>query len=223
MASKVILSICVVSLLKTCCVYGGKSVNEEFQKSQIVPDVVAKAPGSQLDVLFDCGSIDLGNTFTALQVRNRPTVSWKNAKPNELYTLIMTDPGAIEGRNQNDKEWHHWIVGNIPGNDVDKGDILTSFFPSGPPKGSGVHRYVFLFYKQSGKLDFKNQIKLGAYQIDGRYPFSTLDFAKKHNLGEAVAGNYYLTSWDESVEELFKLINDSQLKAPPMDQFKQFK
>lgn len=223
MTSKVILSIFAVTLLETCCVFGGKSVDEEFQKLQIVPDVVAKAPGSQLDVLFDCGSIDLGNTFTALQVRNRPTVSWKNAKPNELYTLIMTDPGAIEGRNPNDKEWHHWIVGNIPGNDVDKGDILTSFFPSGPPKDSGVHRYVFLLYKQSGKLDFKNQIKLGAYQIDGRSPFSTFDFAKKHNLGEAVAGNFYLTSWDESVEELTKLINESQLKAPPMEQFKQFK
>ncbi|CAO1342353.1 unnamed protein product [Diamesa serratosioi] len=219
MTSKVILSICVVTLFKTCSIFGDKSVDEEFQRLQIVPDVVPKSPESQLDVLFDCGSIDLGNTFTALQVRNRPTVSWKNAKPNELYTLVMTDPGAIKGRNPNDKEWHHWIVGNIPGNDVDKGDILTSFLPSGPPKDSGSHRYVFLLYKQSGKLDFKNQIKLGAYQMDGRSPFSTLDFAKKHNLGEAVAGNFYLTSWDESVEELTKLINESQLKAPPMEQF----
>lgn len=220
MTSKVILSIFVVTLLKTCCIFGAKSVDEEFQKSQIVPDVVAKAPGSQLDVLFDCGSINLGNTFTPLQVRNRPTVTWKNAKPNELYTLIMTDPGAIEGRNPNDKEWHHWIVGNIPGNDVDKGDILTSFCPSGPPKDSGVHRYVFLLFKQSGKLDFKNQIKLGAYQIEGRDLFSTHDFARKHNLAEAIAGNFYLASWDESVEELTKLMNESQLKAPPIEQFK---
>lgn len=49
-------------------------------------------------------------------------------------------------------EWHHWLVVNIPGNDIGKGETLSEYVGSGPPKGTGLHRYVMLVYKQPGKL-----------------------------------------------------------------------
>lgn len=33
-------------------------------------------------------------------------------------------------------EWHHWLVGNIPGSDIAKGEVLTQYVGAGPPEGS---------------------------------------------------------------------------------------
>lgn len=41
---------------------------------------------------------------------------------------------------------------NIPGNDVAKGQTLSEYVGSGPPKGTGLHRYVMLVYKQPGRI-----------------------------------------------------------------------
>ena len=176
-------------------------VEEKFKSSKIVDDLLPTPPDSLLDVEFECGLPSLGNKFTPLQVRNRPKVSWKSADEAENYTLIMTD---AEGK----KEWLHWLTGNIPGNNIAKGDQLTSFFPSAPPKNSGEHRYVFLFYKQPAKINFQGHVKIPTFETEERDKFSTKSFVEKYKLGTPVAGNFYLASWDESVEEMYKLIED---------------
>ena len=32
-------------------------------------------------------------------------------------------------------EWHHWLVVNIPNNDISSGETLSEYVGSGPPKG----------------------------------------------------------------------------------------
>ncbi len=61
----------------------------------------------------------------------------------------------------------HWIVANIPGGDVHKGEEISKYAGAGPPKGSGLnlefpnlmivglHRYVFLLFEQKGKIEVK--------------------------------------------------------------------
>jgi large subunit ribosomal protein L38 len=45
--------------------------------------------------------------------------------------------------------------GNIPGNQIDKGETLCSYLPPFPANGSGWHRCVFLLYKhQNGPINF---------------------------------------------------------------------
>lgn len=34
-------------------------------------------------------------------------------------------------------EFKHWLVVNIPGNDLKKGEELAAYVGSGPPKGTG--------------------------------------------------------------------------------------
>jgi phosphatidylethanolamine-binding protein (PEBP) family uncharacterized protein len=46
-------------------------------------------------------------------------VTW-NSKGSELYTLILTDPDAPSRRSPTQREWRHWLVMNIPGNDLQK-------------------------------------------------------------------------------------------------------
>lgn len=76
-----------------------------------------------------------------------------------LFVIIWlyefsTDPDAPSRAKPEFREWHHWLVGNIPGNDVGKGETLSEYVGSGPPQGTGLHRYVFLVYKQNDKINF---------------------------------------------------------------------
>lgn len=48
----------------------------------------------------------------------------------------MTDPDAPSRKEPKFREWHHWLVVNIPGNDITKGDTLSEYIGSGPPKVS---------------------------------------------------------------------------------------
>lgn len=183
-----------------------QNVDEKFRASKIVDDVLTRPPDSQLEVIFDCGVTTLGNEFTPLQVQNRPKIEWKSAKENEFYILIMID---AEGKN---KEWLHWLVVNIPEMNLDKGYELTSFFPSAPTINSGEHRFVFFLFKQPGKIDFQGHVKISTFQMDGRGNFSTKNFAETYKLGTPVAGNFYLASFDESCNEMFKLVDDYEKK-----------
>lgn len=98
----------------------------------------------------------MGNELTPTQVKDVPTVKW-NADANKFYTLCMTDPDAPSRKDPKFREWHHWLVGNIPGGRVDDGETLSAYVGSGPPQGTGLHRYVFLIYEQKEKLNFNEK------------------------------------------------------------------
>lgn len=94
----------------------------------------------------------LGNELTPTQVKDKPIVSW-DAENCSYYTLMLVDPDAPTRANPTDREFRHWLVVNIPGNAVGLGDEVTGYIGSGPPEGSGLHRYVLLIYKQPyGKI-----------------------------------------------------------------------
>lgn len=67
----------------------------------------------------------------------------------------------------------------------------------------GLHRYVFLAYKQPGKItpDEPRHSRTSAKQ---RNNFKIRDFATKYNLGEPVAGNFFQAEWDDYVPKLYE-------------------
>lgn len=95
------------------------------------------------------------------------------------------------------------MVGNIPGNDISKGEVLSDYVGSGPPPETGLHRYVFLIYKQSGKLSF-DEPRLTNRSGDNRGGFKIQNFVEKYNLGTPVAGNFYQAEYDDYVPILYK-------------------
>ncbi|OZC05866.1 phosphatidylethanolamine-binding protein [Onchocerca flexuosa] len=82
------------------------------------------------------------------------------------------------------------LVINIPGQNVSSGTVLSDYIGSSPPKGTGLHRYVFLVYKQPGNI---RNIQHGHLTTSGknRANFKIVKFAKKHHLGNPVAGNFF--------------------------------
>ena len=65
---------------------------------------------------------------------------------NNLYTLIMYDPDAVNGNHV------HWLVTNI-NNNIKNGKILLPYQGPAPPAKTGKHRYMFELYKQSEMLN----------------------------------------------------------------------
>jgi len=55
--------------------------------------------------------------------------------------VIYSDPDA----GPNLKEFHHWLVGNIPGAEVSTGEILTAYVGSATPPKTG--KYIFFKFK----------------------------------------------------------------------------
>lgn len=109
----------------------------------------------------------MGNELTPTQVQNVPiSIEWP-AEKDSLYTLVLTDPDAPSRLQPKYREWHHWLVVNIPGNDIASGETLSEYVGSGPPKGTGLHRYVMLVYKQPGRIT-PNETKLTNKSGEGR-------------------------------------------------------
>lgn len=100
----------------------------------------------------------------------------------------------------------HWRVVNIPKTDISKGDSLTAYVGSGAPKGTGLHRYIFLVYKQQGETEFELP-RVSNRSREGRRNFNTRKFAAEYNLGSPVAGNFFQAEYDDYVPKLHKQLN----------------
>ncbi|CAG2110105.1 unnamed protein product, partial [Medioppia subpectinata] len=141
-------------------------------------------------------TVNLGNELTPTQVKDQPLVEWP-VTPGTLYTLAMIDPDAPSRISPTMRSVKHWLVVNIPDANITAGDILAGFIGSGPGKGSGLHRYITLIYKQTNRIEglVRNDT------IPSRLGFNMTKFALDHKLGEPVSGNFYHSQWDTYVDE----------------------
>lgn len=142
-----------------------------------------------------------GNELTPTQVKDQPKVEW-SSDPDSYYTLFMVDPDAPRRTEPTYRSVCHWFVGNIPGGNIDEGDHRIAFIGSGPPQGSGLHRYVFLIYKQNGKIDLSDAPRTSNRSRNNRLNFQHKDYVKKYGLTELVAGNFYQAQYDDYVPTL---------------------
>ncbi len=120
----------------------------------------------------------------------------------------MTDPDAPSRKEPTRGEIKHWLVVNIPGFQISKGETLAAYRGSGPSLGSGFHRYVFLVYKQPGILAH-TETPVGNRSREGRVNFKIRDFAKKYNLGEPIAANFYEAQYDDYVPSFHSQFTDN--------------
>jgi len=153
---------------------------------KVVPDVVDSFTKQfALDISYGSHHVSQGNELNPTSAAHRPTVNYQG-KEDYLYTLAMVDPDAPSRENPKVREWRHWVVVNIPGKDVSQGDVLSSYAPPTPPKGTGLHRYVFVLYEQQDTLN------IDPLDDNARGKWRLREFAKKHHIGTPVALNFFL-------------------------------
>ncbi|XP_058830231.1 large ribosomal subunit protein mL38 [Topomyia yanbarensis] len=128
-----------------------------------------------------------------------------------LWTLVLTNPDGHFS--ENDKEYCHWFVANIPNGDVAKGDKIVSYLQPIPPKGTGYHRHVFVLYKQEKQLDM-NEYKIDEVDVDlAARTFKTFDFYRKYQDDITPAGlAFFQSDWDASLIEFYH--NVLKMKHP---------
>ncbi|XP_055927951.1 protein D3-like isoform X2 [Argiope bruennichi] len=147
--------------------------------------------------------VNLGTELTPTQVKDPPTHLCWPTEEGALYTVCLTDPDAPSRANPKYREWHHWLVVNIPGTEVSDGIVMSEYVGAGPPQGTGFHRYVLMIYKQPGPIN-PDEKRLTNTSGDHRGNFKISNFARKYNLGEPVAGNFFQAKWDSYVPKLYE-------------------
>lgn len=142
-----------------------------------------------------------GNTIKPSEASTQPNVEFAS-KPEDLWTLVLTNPDG--NLYDNDAECLHWFVGNIPGGDVSKGEVICDYLQPFPPKGTGYHRLIFLLFKQEHRVDFsKYQKQSPCLQLRER-TFSTLDFYRELQDEITPAGvAWFQSDWDSSLTKVF--------------------
>uniref|UniRef100_T1IIP5 Phosphatidylethanolamine-binding protein n=1 Tax=Strigamia maritima TaxID=126957 RepID=T1IIP5_STRMM len=179
------------------------STLKTMEEHGVVPDVIDAAPQGILEIKFGNHELKMGNILTPTQVQNKPTHIFYVAESGAFYTLYMTDLDVPSRKEPKCRECNHWLIINIPGNEVSKGDVLSDYIGSGPLQGTGLHRYVYLVYKQQNKIT-SDEPKLENNSLEKRSNFKIKNFAKKYNLGEPIAGNFYQAEWDDYVPKLYE-------------------
>lgn len=178
-----------------------------MEAHKVVPDVIDEAPPKAVSVVYENGAkVNFGNELTPTEVKSKPSVKWE-AQQNVYHAIVMVDPDAPSREDPKLGPVNHWLVVNIVGNDVSTGDEIAAYVSSGPPEGSGLHRYVFLVYQQPKKLEV-DEPRSSATSVKSRFRFNLQKFAEKYGLGKAIAGNFYQAQWDPFVDELMQSLTD---------------
>ena len=111
-----------------------------------------------MEILYN--NTNVSNQFlTPQETQNKPIVTLKGLDYNKIYTLIMYDPNAVGGN------YIHWIVTNIYENNFELGNEILQYYGPHPPKGSGIHNYIFSLYETNNNttkniIPNKRQIEL---------------------------------------------------------------
>lgn len=79
------------------------------------------------------------------------------------------------------------------------GDVLADYLGPLPSESGGWHRFVFLVYRQPGRIEPATLPRAGPCDWAARARFSAKRFAQLHRLERPRAINYFVTRFDSSV------------------------
>ncbi|XP_038067956.1 39S ribosomal protein L38, mitochondrial-like [Patiria miniata] len=170
-----------------------------FDRADFLPQVTLRISYDvQEDVTVPVHS---GNFVAPTEAFQAPAVFFDSPEDN-LWTLLLANPdGHLL---DNNKEYIHWLVGNIPGNQLGQGDEIFDYLPPFPAQGTGYHRFVFVLFQQDGRVDYSNAaVSLPCRKLQER-TFETLEFYRQYQDMITPAGlAFFQCRWDSSVRETF--------------------
>ncbi|XP_017217625.2 protein VERNALIZATION 3-like [Daucus carota subsp. sativus] len=155
------------------------------------PLVVGRVIGDVLDpftrsislsVIYNNREVNNGCELRPSQIINHPRVNIGGDDLRTFYTLVMVDPDAPSPSDPSLREYLHWLVTDIPATTGAHFGHQMMFYES-PRPSSGIHRFVFVLFKQLGRQT--------VYAPPWRQNFNTRDFAEQYNLGSPVAALYF--------------------------------
>lgn len=136
---------------------------EQLKKSGVFPDVLDEfTPSAVLQIEYGNGEqVTMGNELLPAETQSRPKIglSFKESAKGKSYTLAVTDPDAPRRGDPTWSEFAHFLVTGIKPEvaegepylvDFDNTVPLLTYMGPGPPPKTGLHRYVFILFEESG-------------------------------------------------------------------------
>lgn len=169
----------------------------KLRKSRIIPELIKKMPEHPLQIKYvkNC-VVNYGNLLQAPKLEYEPFRFRWPCGLQTYYTLIMIDPDVPSKKNPKKREQLLWLVVNIKAIFVMAAQHIAKYMKPDPGKDTGPHRIVFILFEQpNGVTKFNETDYNDPDDLDCRYHFSTEQFAKKYNLGDPHAVNFFTTRW----------------------------
>ncbi|KAH0535185.1 39S ribosomal protein L38, mitochondrial [Cotesia glomerata] len=202
----------------TIAPYQIKTIAEHYN---IFSDLFGDAyfyPSLPMDIKYDNNdefipTVHRGNLLKASDTQQVPKINYK-AAPDSLWTLLLTTPDA--NFTSRELEYCHWFIGNIPGNNIDKGDLLIDYMRPIPPMGIGLCRYIFILYKQDKQIDFSEYHKeVPCLELEKRN-WKTIDFYRKYqDIITPASLAFFQTEWDQSLQDFYH--HTLKMKSPKFE------
>jgi len=178
-----------------------------------------------LGISFGNTNIHRGNIVSPTELLFPPTILNYQGIEDHFTTLVLSN---LDGHPlDSSKEILHWVVANIPDDDVSQGDTIVEYLPPTPWKGTGFHRFVFTLYKHESTFNYSNIVDtntLGSRTLSSCDISSTLDMTP-------VGLAWCQSEWDSSVANTCSYlvdisgepIFDFEDYIEPKEEFKQLK
>ncbi|KAJ7061844.1 PEBP-like protein [Mycena amicta] len=196
-----------------------------LRKANLIPDILPDSftPSAFLQVTLPStgAAVDLGAEVPIAQTAEEPQIGIV-AVPNEAdigedglvkpsiesptrYTLAMVDPDAPSAAQPVNKHWRHWLITGLTASEDPLLPALQStatticpYRPPAPPKGSGLHRYSFVLFREptSGNFSIPADAPERETTVVGRRHWDPVKFAETYDL-EIVGATYYLVRSEE--------------------------
>ena len=173
--------------------------------------LLRQVPSGMVNLNYDIHiCVHMGTEITPEESAYPPTaISFpgEGESAKKLHTLVMLDITL------NDKL--HWLVINIPGPKVDKGQVIATYAGPNPAQDTGVHKYAMFVMEQSEPVaeELVSKYKSESSCDDSnRANFPLQNFRQSLNLSEPVAVNYFTQKYSDFVND----INGHCLKDVPL-------
>ena len=152
---------------------------------------------------------------------NKPRVEYSGS-PLTHYILIMVNPdspayliageaGKAEPRrksifNSPHRDFVHWVVANIPANDVSAGHTVLPYVGACPSYNSGVQRYFFLIFKQDKVLS-PEELEEAELHFSQRGGLQACVWASQQGFAYPLGINGFSSEWSDYCDQVHKEIN----------------
>ncbi|KAL0283112.1 UNVERIFIED_CONTAM: CEN-like protein 2 [Sesamum radiatum] len=150
---------------------------------RVIGDVLDSfSPTTKMFVNYANKQVFNGHEFYPSAVAMKPRVEIQGGDLRTFYTLVMTDPD-VPGPSDPYLRETPLVVTDIPGTtDATFGKELVSY--EIPKPNIGIHRFVFVLFKQTGRQTVKNL-------PTSRDCFNTRRFSAENGLGLPVAAVFF--------------------------------
>eukprot|EP00271_Cylindrocystis_brebissonii_P000656 TRINITY_DN107_c0_g1_i1.p1 TRINITY_DN107_c0_g1~~TRINITY_DN107_c0_g1_i1.p1 ORF type:complete len:185 (+),score=31.51 TRINITY_DN107_c0_g1_i1:273-827(+) len=175
-----------------------EQLNSRLEEWKVIPDVLdAFRPQVLAEIVYGSTPVITGSALRIEGTQDCPQFRWKDTSgsSSDLYTLALVDPDAPKPQEPSMREYVHWIVANIPASFSaqcqDFRKESTEVLPyKGPAPIAGNHRYIFVLYKQSKRLD-------SLPSPSERTNFTLRSYAKENGLGTPIFADMFFCEKEE--------------------------